>query len=102
MGATHSSELKTAFEKALEDAPGVIKVPDDFPGKWFYELEYVKPYNLNIPVEPAAVTYPRTVEQVSAIVKFAATHKLKVQARSGGHSYGNYCLWVPFPSCGLS
>ena len=69
MGAAHSNELNTEFKKALEDAPGVVKVPDDFPVKWFYELEYVKPYNLNIPVNPVAVTYPRTVEQVSTIVR---------------------------------
>jgi FAD/FMN-containing dehydrogenase len=50
----------------------------------------VKPYNLGIPVDPAAVTYPTVPEQVQAIVKCASTWNMKVQARSGGHSYGNY------------
>lgn len=47
-------------------------------------------YNLNIPILPAAVTYPSTTEEVSGIVKCAAEGKYKVQAKGGGHSYGNY------------
>ena len=38
-------------------------------------------------VKPAAVVLPRTVKQVSDIVKAAAKNKNKVVARSGGHSY---------------
>ena len=87
MGAGHSTEFERELERALHKAPGVARFPDDL----FYHFEYVKPYNLDVPVNPAAVTYPRTVEQVSTIVEFAATHNFKVQARSGGHSYGNYC-----------
>lgn len=47
-------------------------------------------YNLNIPIYPAAVTYPSTTEQVSNIVKCAHDLNYKVQPKSGGHSYGNY------------
>lgn len=56
-----------------------------------YEAIDVQPYNLNIPVVPAAVTFPETAAQVSAIVQCAANGGYKVQAKSGGHSYGNYC-----------
>ncbi|KAF2463385.1 FAD-binding domain-containing protein, partial [Lindgomyces ingoldianus] len=56
----------------------------------FYQLSHVKPYNLDIPITPAAVTYPMTVDHVAAIVKCAADNNLKVQARCGGHSYANY------------
>jgi len=63
-----------------------------FPSKIGYQLEDVRPYNLTIPVKPAAVTYPKTSGQVAAIVKIAADNGLKVQARCGGHSYANYCL----------
>ena len=47
-------------------------------------------YNLNIPILPAAVTYPSTTEEVSGIVRCAAEGNYKVQAKGGGHSYGNY------------
>ena len=60
------------------------------PNKIGYMITDVKPYNLGIPVDPAAVTYPTVPEQVQAIVKCASTWNMKVQARSGGHSYGNY------------
>ncbi|KAJ4296751.1 hypothetical protein N0V90_006799 [Kalmusia sp. IMI 367209] len=55
-----------------------------------YQIAHVKPYNLDIPVTPAAVTYPKTAEQVASIVKCAVDNSLKVQPRCGGHSYANY------------
>jgi FAD binding domain len=60
------------------------------PTKWDYYLVDVTPYNLNIPVNPSAVTYPETTAHVQAIVKCAAQYKYQVQAKSGGHSYGNF------------
>lgn len=50
----------------------------------------VKPYNLDYPITPAAVTYPKAAEQVAGVVKCAHAAGLAVQARSGGHSYANY------------
>ncbi|KAL3494849.1 hypothetical protein BJX62DRAFT_233820 [Aspergillus germanicus] len=61
---------------------------DNQPG---YQAANVHPYNINWPVTPVAVTYPQTAEQVASIVQCAAQGGYKVQARSGGHSYGNYC-----------
>jgi FAD/FMN-containing dehydrogenase len=61
-----------------------------FPDKLLYQFHDAKPYNLDIPITPAAVTYPKTAEQVAQIVRYASSAGLKVQARSGGHSYGNY------------
>ncbi|KAF1996891.1 Glucooligosaccharide oxidase [Amniculicola lignicola CBS 123094] len=55
-----------------------------------YQLNHVKPYNLDIHITPAAVTYPKTADHVAAIVKCAVDYNLKVQPRSGGHSYANY------------
>ena len=63
-----------------------------FSDKLLYQLEDVKCWNLSIPVTPVAVTYPKTSAQIAAIVKCAAAHNVKVQPKSGGHSYGNYCL----------
>lgn len=58
--------------------------------KFAFELLDVKRYNLRYDTDPAAITYPETSEEVGAIVKCAAAAKVPVQARSGGHSFGNY------------
>ena len=55
-------------------------------------LSKTKTYNLDYPVHPAAIVLPRTVEQVSATVQCAVKAGVKVQPRSGGHSFANYCL----------
>ena len=55
-------------------------------------LSKINVYNLDYPVYPAAIVRPITVEQVSAAVKCAVKAGVKVQPRSGGHSYANYCL----------
>lgn len=52
----------------------------------------VKPYNLQIPVTPAAVVRPTSSEEVAAAVRCAVASNITVQAKSGGHSYGNYGL----------
>ena len=52
----------------------------------------INAYNLDYPVYPAAIVRPTTVTQVSAAVKCAVKAGVKVQPRSGGHSYANYCL----------
>lgn len=40
--------------------------------------------------QPAAIVSPVTPEQVSQAVRCAAYNQLKVQAKSGGHSYASY------------
>jgi FAD/FMN-containing dehydrogenase len=59
-----------------------------FPTDALYQTVWVKPYNLNIAVNPAAVVRPRTAEEVAGAVRCAAASNVKVQAKSGGHSYG--------------
>jgi FAD/FMN-containing dehydrogenase len=61
-----------------------------FQGDPFFTLRTPPVYNLDRPVTPIAVTFPENSEQVASIVQCAATNGYKVQARSGGHSYGNY------------
>ncbi|RJE27475.1 glucooligosaccharide oxidase [Aspergillus sclerotialis] len=63
-----------------------------FQGEPFYQAVAVKAYNLNIPITPAAVTFPKSSDQVAAVVKCAAERGYKVQSKCGGHSYGNYGL----------
>jgi FAD/FMN-containing dehydrogenase len=82
---------QSALAKSIKGALGGDGDLYAFPGKPFYQIQNVKPYNLAIPVKPATVTYPKTATQVAAIIKCAVDAGLKVQARSGGHSYANYC-----------
>ncbi|CAI7626534.1 unnamed protein product [Penicillium pancosmium] len=49
-------------------------------------------YNLDVPVTPAAIIYPKSTDEVADIVRCAVQHDYKVQARSGGHSYANHGL----------
>ena len=55
-------------------------------------LAKINAYNLDYPIYPAAIIRPTSAEQVSAAVKCAVKASVKVQPRSGGHSYANYCL----------
>ncbi|OJD38903.1 glucooligosaccharide oxidase [Diplodia corticola] len=88
MGQNSSSPgLQSCLTTAVGGAANVA-----FPSDLLYQISDVKPYNLDISVTPAAVTYPDSAEQVAAIITCAAQYNHKVQARSGGHSYGNYCL----------
>ncbi|KAF2747244.1 Glucooligosaccharide oxidase [Sporormia fimetaria CBS 119925] len=86
MGNTPS----TAAQQCLTNALGGKQALLAHQNTPLYQAIHVKPYNLDIPVNPAAVTYPETAEHIAGIVKCASTHKLKVQPRCGGHSYANY------------
>jgi FAD/FMN-containing dehydrogenase len=50
------------------------------------------PYNLRLQPKPAIIVTPQTPQQVSEAVTAAAQSGLKVQARSGGHSYASFSL----------
>ncbi|CAH0052526.1 unnamed protein product [Clonostachys solani] len=63
-----------------------------FAGDPLYQLAWVKPFNLDIPVTPAAVIRPNTAEEVAGAVKCAKQYNVAIQAKSGGHSYGNFGL----------
>ena len=86
MGNTASSPAQQCLLKAVGGSQDQVAFKDTP----LFQLSHVKPYNLGIPVTPAAVTYPKTADQVSAIVKCAVDNSLKVQPRCGGHSYANY------------
>lgn len=86
--ASGGDNLKSCLKYALTDSGSVA-----FPGDLLYQLVDVNRYNLNIPVTPAAVTFPTSSQQVAAVVKCAADNGYPVQAKSGGHSYGNYGVY---------
>ncbi|KAJ7483149.1 hypothetical protein FB451DRAFT_1393290 [Mycena latifolia] len=80
------SPLQVCLNNVFASNKGGVSYPQDF----LYQYLDVKPYNTNIPVNPAAVTRPTTSEDVAKIVQCAVASAVKVQPRSGGHSYGNY------------
>ena len=86
MAVPSSASIRQGLTAALQGQDRLIA----FPNHPFYQLKDAKPYNLDYPIVPAAVTYPKTPEQIAEIIRYASQANLKVQARSGGHSYGNY------------
>lgn len=84
MGNQPSSPLATCLSAVCGDRSDCVGYPNDP----FYQLSWVKPYNLDIPITPAAVIRPDNANDVAGAVKCAAQNDKKVQARSGGHSYG--------------
>jgi FAD/FMN-containing dehydrogenase len=86
MGNTSSSQV----QKCLVSAVGKDMA---FKSDPLFQLSHVKPYNLGVPSVPAAVTYPKTTDQIAKIVKCAVENSLKVQPRCGGHSYANYGVY---------
>ncbi|KAL1860570.1 hypothetical protein VTK73DRAFT_7278 [Phialemonium thermophilum] len=80
--------VRTCLDTICHGRHDCVGYPDDP----FYQVHWVKPYNLALDIVPAAVTRPRTAEEVAGIVKCAAANHYKVQAKSGGHSYANYGL----------
>ncbi|KAH9917719.1 uncharacterized protein B0H18DRAFT_1123430 [Fomitopsis serialis] len=49
-------------------------------------------FNLRLQLQPAAIAYPGSVEEVSDLVKAGASLGIPVSARSGGHSHAAYGL----------
>lgn len=88
MGNSNSTSVQTCLNNVCNGRIGCVSYPSDP----FYQLAWVKPYNLDIEVTPVAVIRPDTAEDISAIVKCAVSNNVKVQAKSGGHSYGNFGL----------
>ncbi|KAF8148876.1 putative glucooligosaccharide oxidase [Crassisporium funariophilum] len=80
------SILQTCLNSAFSDAS--LRT---YPQAIDYTLK-VNAYNLDYPVNPAAIVRPTSTQQVSAAVQCAVKAGVKVQARSGGHSFANYCL----------
>lgn len=52
--------------------------------------QLAQPFNLRLAYSPAAIILPTTQQQVANAVTCAAQNNLKVQAKSGGHSYGSF------------
>ena len=84
--STHSA---TPTSTAFADCLGSKKVPVDFISSAGFS-QLAQPYNLRLPYAPAAIVLPTTNQHVSDAVVCAAKSNLKVQAKSGGHSYASF------------
>lgn len=87
MGQGHSA-LQTCINGIANGRSGFAA----YPSQPLYQLAWVKPYNLDIKVHPEAVVRPKDSNDVAEVIKCATQNGYKVQAKSGGHSFGNYGL----------
>ena len=93
------TELTAELQRDLIHALGGDVSLIAFPWQRKYRSVVDKRCNLALPTpRPAAITFPKHVRQIREIVKTAARHGLAIQARSGGHSYGNHSLGGGGPS----
>lgn len=86
MGQTPSTPLVDCLNAVCNGRDDCVA----FANNPIYQISWVNRYNLDIEVEPIAVTRPETAEDVSGFVKCAVENNVKVQPKSGGHSYANY------------
>ncbi|KAI0164572.1 Glucooligosaccharide oxidase [Xylariaceae sp. FL1272] len=77
--------MDTPVAKAFEALKIKHKTPLD--PDWSF---FASTYNSRVPVAPKIIILPETAEQVSKAVVCASAHGLRVQARSGGHSYASH------------
>jgi FAD/FMN-containing dehydrogenase len=83
----HSPDSLRALHTCLlsKDIPTSVNSSSDW-------ASLIEAYNLRLEYIPTAVTLPKSLQQVSDSVVCAAAVGVKVQARSGGHSYGSFSL----------
>ncbi|KAM0498525.1 hypothetical protein ACHAP8_006147 [Fusarium lateritium] len=87
MGNGNSTPFQDCLNSICTNGSACVRYPSDPRFIW-----WSKPFNVEFPVVPAAIIQPDTVIQVAETVKCANKYGYKVQAKSGGHSYGNYGL----------
>jgi FAD/FMN-containing dehydrogenase len=85
--ATTADALVTraVIDKCLTDSG----VPVDVKGSEDYERD-VAPFNIRIPFTPTAIAVPQTIEHIQKSVLCGKKLGIKVNAKSGGHSYANF------------
>ena len=107
--AAGSETLPEGFLSPSKGAARERALGDDRPVPWHalaasLRGRLVRPTAASYPVDaqvynqrfdgllPKAIAYCRTPEDVQRCVDFARRHRVRVAARSGGHSYGGYSL----------
>ena len=67
------------------------KVPQALPDTDVFDFES-DPYNTRVTYDPAAIALPTMIAHVQAAVSCASKNKVRVSAKSGGHSYASFGL----------
>lgn len=73
----------------LQDCLAAKNVPVRFASSSDFDA-LAQPYNLRLPYTPAVIVLPTTTQHVSDAIVCASQNGVKVQAKSGGHSYASY------------
>lgn len=76
---------------AVDDCLKAASVPADAPGSDDWKAD-VAPYNPRLSYTPVAIAVPTGVEHIRAAVSCAAKAGVRVNAKSGGHSYASLGL----------
>ncbi|RGP68544.1 hypothetical protein FLONG3_8103 [Fusarium longipes] len=87
MGNGNSAPIRDCLDSICANRSACVTYPSDPLFTW-----WARPFNLEFPVVPAAIIRPQITIEVAETVKCAKKYGHKVQAKSGGHSYGNYGL----------
>ncbi|CAH0024633.1 unnamed protein product [Clonostachys rhizophaga] len=96
VGVPYSARANSldALKDCLLNAVGGSIAEVKFSSDDDFQSSHVRPYNLNFPWAPFAITYPTEASNVAKIVTCASKHDRRVQARSGGHDYTNKCEYL--------
>lgn len=89
LAAVNASILQKRTD--LDDCLAAAAVPTDTPGStdWKYD---VAPFNQRFNYTPVAIVVPTNVQHVQAAISCAAEAGVKVNPKSGGHSYAAFGL----------
>lgn len=92
-GLAVANPLSSPLSKraAIDDCLKAANVPVDAPNSNDWKLD-VNPFNQRLKYTPVAIAAPTTVQHVQAAVSCAAKVGVKVNPKSGGHSYASFGL----------
>ncbi|KAK4233842.1 FAD linked oxidase [Achaetomium macrosporum] len=89
--AAAASPQSHAERAAIDDCLQEARVPVDARNSTEWKQD-ARPFNQRLPYTPAAIAVPTTVGHIQAAVSCAAKVGVKVNAKSGGHSYASFGL----------
>ena len=81
--------ISVSPNQTLQDCLGAANVPVRFASSNDFN-ELSQPFNLRLAYIPAVIVLPNTTQHVSDAVKCAGDASVRVQAKSGGHSYASF------------
>ncbi|WAQ82080.1 hypothetical protein PtA15_2A393 [Puccinia triticina] len=83
--------LVTADTASLRSKFSTLGIDAVFPGDSDYD-KFAASFNRRLSYKPAAIAFPNNTDAVASAVKLGVQEKLRLSARSGGHSYAAYGL----------